>query len=188
MSLESKPDLEQYRRYLMVLAEMQLNARLRAKEDVSDVVQLTLLQAHQDIAAFRGDCEAELRGWLNVILNHNVINLAKRHTAQKRDFRREVSIYQTLQKSAANIAGQLAAKQATPSQELMRQERAERLAGAMSKLLEDECTAVTLKHAQGWKVCEIADHLGRSPEAVAGLLRRALKKLRTAMQESSSDG
>lgn len=47
-----------------------------------------------------------------------------------------------------------------------------------ARLLEDELTAITLKHVHGWKVAEVAQHLGRSSEAVAGLLRRGLKKLR----------
>ncbi len=89
---------------------------------------------------------------------------------------------------AAMLAGQLAADNETPSQQLMLQERAEQLADAMAGLLEDECTAVVLKHAHAWKVADIAVHLNRSPEAVAGLLARALKKLRGLMQEPLSDG
>jgi RNA polymerase sigma-70 factor (ECF subfamily) len=188
MSNETHPDLEKHRSYLKILADMDLNPRLRAKEDVSDVVQVTLMQAHQDFAAFRGSTEAELRAWLKVILTHKLINLAKHHTAQKRDIRREVSIDQRLQESAARIVGQISANQTTPSQQVMRQERAEELADGMANLLEDARTALILKHVHGWKVVEIGEHLGRSPEAVAGLLRRALKKLRTTMQESSSNG
>lgn len=188
MSLEPKHDLERYRDYLGLLADMQLNPRLRAKEDVSDVVQRSMLQAHQALSEFRGTTEAELRGWLKVILTHNLANLAKYHAAQKRDIRREVSIDQQLHRSAARLAEQLPADNETPSEHLMHQERAEELADAMAKLLEDECTAVVLKHVHNWKVAEIAAHLGRSPQAVAGLLARALKKIRRSMQEPPSDG
>ncbi len=188
MSEETHADLEKHRSYLRILADIDLNPRLRAKEDVSDVVQLTLMEAHQHFADFRGGTEAELRGWLKTILTHKLINLAKHHTAQKRDIRREVPIDQRLQESAARIVGQISANETTPSQQVMRQERAEELADAMANLLEDARTALILKHVHGWKVIEIGEHLGRSPEAVAGLLRRALKKLRTTMQESSSNG
>ncbi|WP_147868013.1 sigma-70 family RNA polymerase sigma factor [Stieleria maiorica] len=185
---DETPNLEQYRRYLRVLADMQLNPRLRSKEDVSDVIQSTLLRAHQDLDGFRGSTEAELRGWLKTILTHTLINLAKKYQAQKRDIRLERSIDQQLQESAIRIVGELPAEQTSPSQFLIRQERAEQLADAMATLLEDEYTAVMLKHVHGWKVADIATHIDRSSEAVAGLLRRGLKKLRVKLNAAEHHG
>ena len=66
---------------------------------------------------------------------------------------------------------------------LMKQERLEQLADALLKLLDDERSAVVLKHFHNWSVAEIAQHLGRTEEAVAGLLRRGLKKLRDHLRE-----
>jgi RNA polymerase sigma-70 factor (ECF subfamily) len=179
------PDLEQYRGYLKTLADMDLNPRLRAREDVSDVVQVTLMQAHQDYAAFRGSSEAELRAWLKAILSNKLINLANYHKAGKRDHRREID--ETLHKSAGRIVSQLSADQTSPSQNVMRQERAEQLADAMAGLLEDERTALTMMYVHASKVDEIAEYLGRTSVAVAGLLRRGKKKLRQTMEQPSSD-
>jgi RNA polymerase sigma-70 factor (ECF subfamily) len=183
MAMQDSVNLEQYRNYLRVLAGMQLNPRLRAKEDLSDVVQMTLLQAHRDQGNFRGTSEGELRAWLKSILTHTLINLAKKYRAQKRDIQIERSIDQQMQESAIRIVGELSADQTSPSEHVMRQERVEQLADAMSVLLEDEREAVMLKHVHELKVAEIAEHLGRSTEGVAGLLRRGLKKLRKSMQE-----
>ncbi|PAY19473.1 hypothetical protein CKO51_11475 [Rhodopirellula sp. SM50] len=188
MSCDKPQNLEQYRRYLRVLADMQLNPRFRSKEDVSDVVQTTLLRAYQDLDGFRGSSEVELRAWLKTILTHTLINLVNKYQAQKRDIRLERSIDQQLHESALRIIGELPAKQTSPSQHLIRQERAEQLAEAMGSLLEAECTAVMLKHVHGWKVSDIAVHLGRSPEAVAGLLRRGLKKLRNKLNTAEHHG
>jgi RNA polymerase sigma-70 factor, ECF subfamily len=37
---------------------------------------------------------------------------------------------------------------------------------------------VVLKHCRDWTLAEIAEHLGRTPSAVASLLHRGLKQLR----------
>lgn len=188
MAMEESVNLEQYRNYLRVLADMQLNQRLPAKEDLSDVVQITLLQAHRDQSDFRGQLEGELRSWLKTIFTHTLINLTKKYQARKRDLRIERSIDQQMQESAIRIVGGPSADQTSPSEHVMRQERAEHLADAMSLLLADECEAVMLKHVHDWKVAEIAEHRGRSLEGVAGLLRRGLKKLRKSMPESEDHG
>lgn len=68
---------------------------------------------------------------------------------------------------------------------LMKQERAEQLASTLLKLLDDERSAVVLKHYHNWSVAEIAQHLDRTQDAVAGLLRRGLKKLREHFREEA---
>lgn len=180
------PNIERFRGYLHVLADMQLGPRLRSKESASDVVQATMLQAHAAIADFRGTTEAELKAWLKAILSHTLVNLAKKYQTKRRDVRLERSIDQNLQDSAMRIGGELSADKTSPSAQLMRQERAEQLAEALTRLLEDEYRSVTLKHIHGWTVAEIAEQLGRTPEGVAGLLRRGLKKLRLSLQEVDS--
>ncbi len=52
-----------YVEYLRVLARLNLDARLRGKIDASDIVQQTVLQAHERSDQFRGSTEAE---WLGV--------------------------------------------------------------------------------------------------------------------------
>ena len=60
--------IEDYRDYLRLLARLQLGSRLGAKLDASDVVQQTILQAHERRAQFRGRTEAEWLAWLRAIL------------------------------------------------------------------------------------------------------------------------
>lgn len=175
------PDLEQYRRYLKLLAEMQLNPHLKVKEDASDIVQQTMLEAHRDIVTFRGKTEAELKAWLTTILANNIVSVARHYGRDKRDPRREVSLQDQFEQSSALLHKQLAAEQTSPSMKLMKQERSQQVAEALLRLLEGERDAVVLKHYHNWTVAEIAQHLGRTEEAVAGLLRRGLKKLREVL-------
>jgi RNA polymerase sigma-70 factor (ECF subfamily) len=51
-------------------------------------------------------------------------------------------------------------------------------------LPEAQREALVLQHWQGLSLAEVGARLGRSPEAVAGLLKRGLKQLRHLMQET----
>ena len=179
------PELEQYRGYLSLRADLQLNPRLRVKEGGSDIVQQTMLDAHRDLVNFRGKTDLELRAWLKMILTRNLLTVARRYATHKRAAGREISLQDQLEKSSALFHHQLVADQTSPSMKLIKQERSEQLAGALLKLLDDERSAVVLKHFHEWSVAEIAQHLGRTQEAVAGLLRRGLKKLREHLVEEA---
>lgn len=182
---DKAPDLEQYRNYLKLLADLQLSPRLRAKEGASDIVQQTMLDAHRDLADFRGKSEVELRAWLKMILTNNLLTLARRYGTLKRAAGREVTMRDQMQKSSAHLYQQLISDQTSPSMKLMEQERSEQLAEALLLLLDDERTAVILKHYHNWSIAEIAQQLARTHDAVAGLLRRGLRKLREHLSEEA---
>jgi RNA polymerase sigma-70 factor (ECF subfamily) len=77
----------------------------------------------------------------------------------------------------------LAANHSSPSERAVRHEQMERLAAALGKLQEDERTAVELKHLHGCSVEWISRHMGRTKQAVAGLLKRGMRKLRDLLRE-----
>jgi DNA-directed RNA polymerase specialized sigma24 family protein len=60
--------LEQYADHLRLLSRLQIDPRLRGRLDPSDVVQQTLLIAHEKQAQFCGRTDAELAAWLRSIL------------------------------------------------------------------------------------------------------------------------
>jgi len=175
--------LERYRAYLLMLARVQLDPRLREKLDASDMVQQTMLEAHRQQHQFRGRSEGELVGWLRQILARNLADALRGFRRAKRDVARERSIEQALEQSSARLEAWLAAEQSSPSQRAMRRERMLLLAETLDKLPEAQREAVELHYWQGWSLAEIAGHLGRSTPAVAGLLQRGLKQLRHLLQE-----
>jgi RNA polymerase sigma-70 factor (ECF subfamily) len=63
----------------------------------------------------------------------------------------------------------------------------ERLADALGKLLEAEREAVELKYLHGCSVEFIGHYLGRTEDAVGGLLKRGLQKLRELLKESGEE-
>jgi len=174
---------ERFREYLRLLARLQLDPRWQAKLDPSDIVQQTLLQAHEGRDQFRGKTAAEQAAWLRQILTRVLANAVRDLGRAKRDAGRERSLEAALEQSSARLEAWLAAEQSSPSESVERNEQLLRLAGALAQLPEDQRQAVALHHLQGWSLAEVARHLGRSEGAVAGLLHRGFKSLRALLQE-----
>ena len=170
---------EQFRNYLLILARTHLHASvlLRRKLDASDIVQDTLLKAHQALSEFRGATEAEFMGWLRTILANQLADAARHFMRRKRDAALEESFRETLNSSSGRMA-RLAGKRTSPSQHVLRGERESLLAEALGRLPEDQATAVSLRYLAEFSVAEIATAMDRTQPAVAGLLRRGLKDLR----------
>jgi RNA polymerase sigma-70 factor (ECF subfamily) len=175
--------LDQYREYLVMLARVQLDPRLREKLDPSDMVQQTLLDAHRKQEQFRGRTEAEKAAWLRQILAHNLADALRRFRRAKRDIARERSLQEALDQSSARLDAWLAAEQSSPSQKAERNEQVLRLAEALETLPSLQREAVELHYWQGWSLAQIGEHISRSAPAVAGLLQRGLKKLRGQLQK-----
>jgi RNA polymerase sigma-70 factor (ECF subfamily) len=173
--------IEAYRDYLHLLARLQLDPRLRGKLDPSDVVQQTLVKAHQGREDFRGTTAGEQAAWLRRILINTLIDAARKY---QRELAFEHGIDRSLNESSARLEAWLAADQSSPSEVAARQEQLLRLAGALARLPEDQRTAVELHHLRDASVAEIAAQLNRTEAAIAGLLRRGLQKLREMLQES----
>ena len=87
-------------------------------------------------------------------------------------------VEQALADSSSRLEAWLAAEQSSPSQQAERNEQALRLAEALAQLPEAQREALILQHWQGWSLSEIGQQMGRSTEAVAGLIKRGLKQLR----------
>ena len=178
-------ELGRFRPYLKMLARMQFDGVLQAKLDESDIVQQTLLEAHQSLGQFRGRSEGEQAAWLRQILARNLADELRKFRRGKRNLRLEESLQAKLNESSVRLERWLASEEGTPSECAMTNEHMTVLTAALMKLPEDQRQAVQLHHLQGKTATAIAKRLGRSEVAVAGLLRRGLKKLRELMREDN---
>jgi RNA polymerase sigma-70 factor (ECF subfamily) len=185
-STDEQP-LEGYRNYLRLLARVQLSPRLQAKIDASDVVQQTLLEAHKCRGQLRGHSEAERLAWLRAILANVLAAAVRRFSALSRDLSRERSLEAELDRSSSRLECLLAADQTSPSERAGRGEDLLRLAHAMGGLPPDQRQVVELHHLKGMPLAEVAALMGRSRSAVAGLLFRALTKLREQLPDRERD-
>jgi RNA polymerase sigma-70 factor (ECF subfamily) len=178
--------LERFRSYLLLLARVRLHPMVRAQISSSDVVQQTFLEAHRDLAQFRGRTVGEQTAWLRQILARNLANVLRDLRRDKRDVARERSLDAALDESASRLELYLAAEQSSPSQPAERHERALRLAEALAALPENQWQAVVLRHFHGSSLVDIGRRLKCSTEAVTGLLHRGLKNLRKQLQDLES--
>lgn len=179
--------LEHYRAYLTVLAQRYLDQRLRGRLDASDVVQVTFLEAQRDLPAFRGHQIEELLGWLRHILRNNVSSAHQKHLfTQKRSAGREVSNSPTDSRPA--ITDLAPSETTSPSQRMMRDEAAVYLSNCLLELPDTQREAIRLRYVEGFSLKEISAKMGKSEMAVAGLLKRGLKALRSKMVSDNSSG
>jgi len=84
--------LESFRAYLLLVANREIDPRLRGKVAPSDVVQNTFINAQEKLPGFRGTTKEELQAWLRRILLNNLADVRRRFVdAEKRSVAREQS-------------------------------------------------------------------------------------------------
>lgn len=174
--------LQLYRNYLRLLAEGELDRKLRGRISPSDIVQETMLDAHRDFPNFRGSSEAQFIAWLRQILVHNLAEVISKHVlTEKRDVRRDISLAKlraSVQQSTIHLRDALVANGESPSANAERRERAVLLADLMSELSEDHRDVLMLRNLRGLPFKEVAVELDRSVAATKMLWMRAIKRLR----------
>ncbi len=168
--------IEAFREYLRLLARLQIGPDRRSAVDPSDVVQQTLLRAHERRNQFRGTTDAEREAWLRAILASQIADALRR--PERRGGGRLVSLEAALHESSARLDAWLASEQSSPSVRAMRAERLVELADALATLPEDQREAVELRHLKGLSVPAVAEAMGRTTVSVTGLLYRGSKALR----------
>ncbi|WZP00736.1 sigma-70 family RNA polymerase sigma factor [Isosphaeraceae bacterium EP7] len=179
------PPLEDYRDYLLLLARLQIDGRLRGQLDPSDVVQQTLLKAHEKRDQFRGKTHGEQAAWLRMILARAVVDAARKYGDGAAG--RERSLDEALGRSSRRLEAWLAAGQSLPLSRMERDEGLFRLADALARLPVDQRRAVELRYLRGMSMAEIGQEVGRSTAAVGGLLQRGLRALRQMLGESRGE-
>jgi RNA polymerase sigma-70 factor, ECF subfamily len=180
-----------YTSYLRLLADSQLDRRLRGRLSPSDIVQETLLQAHRDFGKFRGTSEREFLGWLRQILLNSLFRALERNMLTvKRDVRREISLEHVssrLEQSGVQLGAMLVAAGPSPSEAASHGERLVKLANCLARLRPDDRDVLILRHFKDLSFEQAAKELGRSVGATRVLWLRAVKRLRDVYIEDGQE-
>lgn len=167
--------ITQFESYALLIAKSHINGSLQSKFGASDVVQMSLLEAHESISQFEGSSEIEFRGWLRRIVINNLLDQSKQFTkTRKRSIARE--------DSATNV-GLQPSKQQTPSSILSREESDDELRKLVDELPERQKLVVEARHRFGLSYFSIAQQLQISEVSARQLWSRAIRSLRQDLKE-----
>ncbi|GAA4453169.1 sigma-70 family RNA polymerase sigma factor [Novipirellula rosea] len=167
--------LETYRGYLRTIAQRKMASRLGRRLDPSDLVQQTMLEAHQGIDRLLANDDEHLKATLRKILTCNVANAIRDHLfTDKRAIGRECAGSGHLQERPDD--------RTSPSMTMAKQEEVRQFATLIECLPKDQATAVRMRYFEFASVAEIGEALGRSRMAAAGLLKRGLAELRKSIE------
>jgi RNA polymerase sigma-70 factor, ECF subfamily len=158
---------------LLLWAETQTPAWVRAKVDPADLVQQTLVEGLRAGDRLAGKPDPEVLAYLRRTLTNNAIDAARKYARTRQDVSPDAAA-----ESSRRLADWLAADDTSPSDRAARNERYARLAAGLARLPDAQRIAVEWRYLHGAKVAEIARLLGKSDGAVMALLHRAVLSLR----------
>jgi len=183
--LNSLPDLDAYRGYLLVLASGQIPQSIQARLDASDIVQDTLLEAHRKREQFEGGNDPrQLAGWLRELLSFNLIDAIRTQQRGRRDVRREQGMRISIDESAMGLEHLLVSDETSPSMRADRNAQVLRIANAIETLPEHQRAAILMRYCHQRTLEEVSLKLEKSKSAVAGLLKRGIATLREKLTEN----
>ena len=178
-------DLARYRSYLALLARRCVDRPLWGKLDPSDVVQNTLLRVAVSGEAFLRLSDGQRLPYLRRCLRNEICDQRRRFFGQKRNVTLERSLDDVVDESSEKLGHWLASDKSSPSEQAIKSEMLLLAADAIASLPDEQRDAFELKHLQGLTLQETACAMGKRTVAqVAGLLRRATKALRHALEDA----
>jgi len=140
---------------------------LRSPQSAEDATQEAVLRAYQQISALENP--KALSGWLSRIVQNVARDMLKKHAP--------------IPASSLNDGEQRFERQA-PARDtgiLEIEERHGQLRKAVAKLSPDQAAVVTMRYMEELEISEIAERLGKKPNAVAALLHRSRATLKRAL-------
>ena len=178
--------LEQYRPFLLQIANEELDPRLKSKLGGSDVVQESLLEASQSFSRFQGNSLGSVEVWMRRILLNNLANVHRHFHTDKRNVNREVQCSAFDSKSGSITA--FATAIGSTSDACRKHEEFQWMEEALKRLSEDHQRVIELRNQQKKSFQEIGDELGRSADAARKLWARAIESLQQVWKGLENEG
>ncbi len=147
-------------------------------EDADDIAQEVFIQVYESMTHFRE--ESQISTWVYRIAVNKSLDFLRSNKRKKR-FGQLTSLFRSTgdgEESVIEIPSY-----GTPEQELEDKERKEILDRAISKLPDNQKTAIILSKYEGFSNKEITEIMNMSLSAVEALMHRAKKNLQKQLQD-----
>ena len=164
---------------LAVLIYYKLDRELRRFAEVDDILQETLLRGFRSLDSFEYRAPGSFLHWLSRIADNVIADTARFHQRQRRAGE-EVPF-----RSESNPEGPEPADSHTPSRELREQQGVAALLARLDALPAHYREVIVLAKIEGLSTAEVASRLGKSREATALLLHRAVARLRALLEQDT---
>lgn len=170
----------QFRPHLRQFIDLRLDRRIRRRVDPSDVLQETQIEVHQRLADFLKRQPMPIRVWMRQTALEHLIRAHEKHLkADRRSVIREARLSN---RSSVMLAKRIAAVDAAPSQQAMKEENVQIVTRAISELSEIDREILIMRNIESLDFNEIASSLSVSPEAARKRFGRALIRLQKQLQ------
>lgn len=168
----------QVREYLCGRVDRDLDQRLRAKLNPSDIAQQAMLRMVEGLEDFRGSSSREFYAWLNSILRNEILSIRRDYYRQRRDVRREEG-------PAAGETFDLTANEPSVEATIRQREQLAQFREVIERLPEDYARVVRLRGIEELPFAEIAVQMERSVDSVSKLWSRALIRLAEELKKKN---
>ncbi|MBN1420633.1 MAG: sigma-70 family RNA polymerase sigma factor [Planctomycetes bacterium] len=155
---------------LEAVIRSRLGPALRGEIQEEDILQEVSLRAFRGLGMFRAQDSTAFLRWLVRIAVNVIREMARRH-------RRHVIV---------PLTGDAPGRDLTQSGSMRRNERFDRLQGSLNALSPEHREVILLSRIERLPLKVVAERMGRSPDAVAHLLARALRKLKGSFGTTDS--
>ena len=158
---------------------------LRAAVNEDDILQQTYVEVIRQIDRFTPQHDRSFYAWLKSIAHRRTLDAIRRQRAVKRGGQR-VQVHKVSnsgRSSVADLVDVLSAGSHTPSRSAARHEAVAAVRQVIDALPDDYHQAVQLRLLEGKSLQETATLMDRTPRAVQGLIDRAKKKMRAALEQ-----
>jgi RNA polymerase sigma factor (sigma-70 family) len=145
-----------------------------ARVDSSDVVQIAMAEAFQNLRKFRGRSRGEWARWLQRILRGQAVRLRRHNAAEMRRTGREVDGSWSFQDGGQN-----------PTSLVLKRERLEQLQSAVDQLPDLMREIVVRRIFEEQSFAEISQGIERSPNAVRRLWAQTIRHLAQQLPDRS---